>query len=393
MKQITAIFLLTSSLSLSGCLSTPIPESDYDRATVNKTYKTQELSCLGDILKEQKVGKEELFSIAVGSIVDRTGKVDQFGAGHHVTQGAADIATTALFSTKSFRVNERVDVGVHKFEVDYAGQGFLREREYKEGGVLKRALRKNSQGDVLGTDFYLAGAITEINYNIESGGYEADINGLEHGKRVFKMSVALDLRIVDTTSLEIIDAVSIKKVLKGYETKWGLFDFLDNRLIDINGGEKVQEPLQLGVRAALEEGIMQLTSRLYNFNLLGDTYTCGKIAGNIIRFDTNIYEKFHISYKPMLDNIAEYLTLNEDVTVTVTGHADERGTVDYNGQLAFNRARRVKEYLVALGVKSDRIITQGMGESVPYAGLIIPYYYHLDRRVEIKINNKRGLYE
>lgn len=388
-----AIFLLTSSLSLSGCLSTPIPESDYDRATINETYKTQELSCLGDILKAQEVRKGELFSLAVGSIVDRTGKVDQFGAGHHVTQGAADIATTALFSTNAFRVNERVDVGVHKFEVDYAGQGFLREREYREEGVLKRALRKNSQGDVLGTDFYLAGAITEINYNIESGGYEADINGLEHGKRVFKMSIALDLRLVDTTSLEIIDAVSIKKVIKGYETKWGLFDFLDNRLIDINGGEKVQEPLQLGVRAAIEEGIMQLTSRLYNFNLLGDSYSCEKITGNIIRFDTNKYEKFHISYKPMLEDIANYLTLNKDVKVTVTGHADERGTEEYNNQLAENRAKRVKEYLIAMGIESERVIARGMGENVPYVGLVTPYYYHLDRRVEIKINNKRGLYE
>lgn len=383
-KSLIGLVLIST---LSGCLSTPINESEFSPVAANSTYLTQELSCVGDNIDLQGVKPEQKFSIAVGSIVDRTGKYDQLGSGSQVTQGAADIATTALYNTNAFRVSERVDVGVHSFELNYASQGMIRRAEYTENGERKRILRNNKQGDVVGTDFYLAGAITEVNYNISSGGYEADLNGLEHGKRVFTMSIALDLRLVNTTSLEISDAVSVKKVVKGYETKWGLFDFMDNYLIDISGGEKVQEPLQLGVRAAIEQGVIELSSRAYGLNNLGNEYSCSTITSNIVRFDFDEYKTMSKEYKLGLDKTALYLVENPDLLVKLTGHADSVGTNTYNSSLGLKRASRIKDYLILKGVDGNRILTDSAGEEKPYSGISIPPYHYLDRRVEIKIIN------
>lgn len=54
--------------------------------------------------------------------------------------------------------------------------------------------------------------------------------------------------------------------------------------------------------------------------------------------------------------------------VTVEGHADERGTRDYNLALGDRRANSVKNYLVALGVSADRINTISYGKERPVRG-------------------------
>ncbi|MEZ4647817.1 MAG: peptidoglycan-associated lipoprotein Pal [Candidatus Eisenbacteria bacterium] len=51
--------------------------------------------------------------------------------------------------------------------------------------------------------------------------------------------------------------------------------------------------------------------------------------------------------------------------VTLEGHCDERGTVEYNLALGDRRARAVKDYLVSYGVESSRISTISYGEERP----------------------------
>ena len=52
---------------------------------------------------------------------------------------------------------------------------------------------------------------------------------------------------------------------------------------------------------------------------------------------------------------------------TVEGHADERGTRDYNLALGERRANAAKNYLVSLGVAADRISTVSYGKERPVA--------------------------
>lgn len=62
---------------------------------------------------------------------------------------------------------------------------------------------------------------------------------------------------------------------------------------------------------------------------------------------------------------ADWLKANPAITITVEGHADERGTREYNLALAERRANSVKNYLVRLGVNLSRINTISYGKERP----------------------------
>jgi peptidoglycan-associated lipoprotein len=60
-----------------------------------------------------------------------------------------------------------------------------------------------------------------------------------------------------------------------------------------------------------------------------------------------------------------WLLANPEVTVTIEGHCDERGTSEYNLSLGERRANVVRDYLVAAGVPAERIRTLSYGEERP----------------------------
>lgn len=62
---------------------------------------------------------------------------------------------------------------------------------------------------------------------------------------------------------------------------------------------------------------------------------------------------------------SEWLSANPDLRVTVEGHADERGTREYNLALGERRANSAKNYLVSLGVAPSRISTVSYGKERP----------------------------
>ena len=81
-------------------------------------------------------------------------------------------------------------------------------------------------------------------------------------------------------------------------------------------------------------------------------------------FDTDSSE-LDIASRGVLDRNAAILQEHVEVKVQVQGHADERGTVDYNLQLGNERANAVKTYLVGQGVGPDRIAVISYGEEMP----------------------------
>jgi len=64
---------------------------------------------------------------------------------------------------------------------------------------------------------------------------------------------------------------------------------------------------------------------------------------------------------------AEYLRTNPDITVTVEGHCDDRGTNEYNVALGERRAQSVKTFLVNLGIDTNRLNTVSYREERPIA--------------------------
>lgn len=67
----------------------------------------------------------------------------------------------------------------------------------------------------------------------------------------------------------------------------------------------------------------------------------------------------------VLSRQAEWLKQNSDISVTVEGHCDERGTREYNIALGERRASAAKKYLVSQGVRANRISTISYGKERP----------------------------
>jgi peptidoglycan-associated lipoprotein len=68
-----------------------------------------------------------------------------------------------------------------------------------------------------------------------------------------------------------------------------------------------------------------------------------------------------------LQSQAAWLQQNPSVRVTIEGHADERGTRDYNIALGERRANAAKNYLASLGIDPSRITTVSYGKERPAA--------------------------
>ena len=62
---------------------------------------------------------------------------------------------------------------------------------------------------------------------------------------------------------------------------------------------------------------------------------------------------------------ADYMRANPNITVTVEGHCDERGTDAYNMALGERRAQSAKEFLTNLGISANRLGTISYGEERP----------------------------
>ncbi len=69
--------------------------------------------------------------------------------------------------------------------------------------------------------------------------------------------------------------------------------------------------------------------------------------------------------RTMLDAQANWLQQYPNLGVTIEGHADERGTREYNLALGERRANSAKNYLIALGVAPSRITTLSYGKERP----------------------------
>ena len=66
--------------------------------------------------------------------------------------------------------------------------------------------------------------------------------------------------------------------------------------------------------------------------------------------------------RTQLQATADFLRRRTAVRVTIEGHADARGTNEYNLALGERRANAVKDYLVSLGVGGDRLSVESKGE-------------------------------
>ena len=77
---------------------------------------------------------------------------------------------------------------------------------------------------------------------------------------------------------------------------------------------------------------------------------------------------------------AAWLRKNKDIAVTIEGHADERGTREYNLALGERRANAVKDYLLTYGISGGRISVISYGKERPVNSGSSPLAWSQNRR-------------
>ena len=87
-------------------------------------------------------------------------------------------------------------------------------------------------------------------------------------------------------------------------------------------------------------------------------------VGDRVLFDYDS-AKLDSSAKILLDAQSRFLRANTDLNFIIEGHADERGTREYNLALGEQRATAVRDYLVIQGIDSDRIKVISYGKEKP----------------------------
>jgi len=278
MASIAAVALLGGALS--GCTSIGAnPQTGNYAATIgnapttaNDTPYSQALMCLGAYARTYNITPPR---IAVGRINDLTGAMSQV-TGSQLTQGASLFAMTAV-GRAGGRLVERYDTAVPEIELKYANSKLLSDAPERAGQDPSN-YRKVFAGEIAGSQYYIVGGITELNSNIRSSGVGAyrggsSTNSLKgvYTNQVYVTNVAMDLRLVDSQSQEVVDLVSYQKQIIGYQVSAGVFDFFHGTIIDLSGGKSAVEPSHLAVRTLVERAVFEFLAKAYGVT---DTRGC-----------------------------------------------------------------------------------------------------------------------
>jgi len=104
----------------------------------------------------------------------------------------------------------------------------------------------------------------------------------------------------------------------------------------------------------------------------------------MVHFD---YDKSDIrpDAQQVLMQKVEVLRANPDVRLKITGHADERGSVEYNLALGMRRATSVKDFLAGYGIDAARFETASLGEERPLDPASTEEAWAKNRRAEFEI--------
>ena len=132
----------------------------------------------------------------------------------------------------------------------------------------------------------------------------------------------------------------------------------------------------LSLSACTKKPGASLTGDGLNSGLLSDGVNGGLIAGSQAQLAATAGDKIYFEQdqstltakaQDTLVQQASWLAKYPDVTIQIEGHADERGTREYNISLSARRATTVRTFLMSQGIAATRIATIAYGKERPAA--------------------------
>jgi peptidoglycan-associated lipoprotein len=106
------------------------------------------------------------------------------------------------------------------------------------------------------------------------------------------------------------------------------------------------------------------------------------LSNRVIYFDYD-ESRIHPDYQEIVISHGQYLAANPSVTMTVEGHADERGSREYNIALGERRAQAVKTLMLTQGAGDSQIATVSYGEERPLVAGSDDAAWSQNRRAEL----------
>jgi peptidoglycan-associated lipoprotein len=106
--------------------------------------------------------------------------------------------------------------------------------------------------------------------------------------------------------------------------------------------------------------------------------------GNVIHFDYD-QDLIKPEDRPILDRKSEIMRANPALRIRISGHADERGSDEYNLVLGNKRALAAKQYLVGKGIDASRIEVTSFGEERPVDSSGTEAAFAQNRRAEFEV--------
>lgn len=168
--------------------------------------------------------------------------------------------------------------------------------------------------------------------------------------------------------------------------------------------EKEASELCSRAEAALEAGNYQRARRLFQRarSEYGGTACASRAESGIAKVEAvqTIKERVHFEYDrsqitdeaaETLQSKAEVLREYPKVRITIEGHADERGSLEYNQALGMRRAQATLSYLVDLGLGKNRFSTVSYGEERPLVDASNERAWSRNRRAEFVIENMNAI--
>ncbi len=192
--------------------------------------------------------------LAVGEFQDKTAKggwtggwLGMFGMNFkQIGDGMQDMLTTALFNTNRFIVLEREQLG----EV-------LKEQDLAASGRIKKGTEAPT-GEIYGAELLITAAVTEFEGGAKGVGGGTKVLGVTVGGGVKKAHIAIDIRIIDTKTSQIVAATSVEGSATNIALG-GLTNIGGSLPVALGGFSKT--PTEKAIRVCIQKAVEYIVSQ------------------------------------------------------------------------------------------------------------------------------------
>ncbi|AGN88130.1 MULTISPECIES: curli production assembly/transport protein CsgG [Enterobacteriaceae] len=239
------LFILFAVCLLSGCLTAP-PKQAAKPTLLPRAQSYQDLTHL-------PMPSGKIF-VSVYNIQDETGQFKPYPASNFSTavpQSATAMLVTALKDSRWFVPLERQGL-----------QNLLNERKIIRAAQENGTVAINNRvplPSLTAANIMIEGSIIGYESNVKSGGIGARYFGIGGDTQYQLDQIAVNLRVINVTTGEILSSVNTSKTILSYEVQAGVFRFIDyQRLLEGEVGYTANEPVMLCLMSAIETGVILL---------------------------------------------------------------------------------------------------------------------------------------